>query len=260
MEFRRVLFRSVARGLRLWLLWNARQQNLIVRIDKIDAPLFRPLILRGIHITSAPANPVTVNVDANQGILSLNLKALVLRERERVISALVIDTLQAETRRPVGGKLLSRSGWSALQKILPGKLSVGRCDLRMEDGPSVFLLRGASLSASEIEAGKFEANEITVVSPWFRQSFVRLRGATNWQGKPSVGGCVIPMEDGPSVFLLRGASLSASEIEAGKFEANEITVVSPWFRQSFAQLRGATNWQGTRLTLAGLSLPARLHL
>lgn len=171
----------VARGLRLWLLWNARQQNLIVRIDKIDAPLFRPVVLRGIHITSAPANPVTVTVDANQGILSLNLKALVLRQRERAVSSLVIDTLQAETRRPVGGKLLSRSGWSALQKILPGKLSVGRCDLRMEDGPSVFLLRGASLSASEIEAGKFEANEITVVSPWFRQSFEQLRGATNWQ-------------------------------------------------------------------------------
>ncbi|MGH8099743.1 MAG: hypothetical protein ACREIW_00495, partial [Chthoniobacterales bacterium] len=173
---------AVARGLRLWLLWNARQQNLIVRIGKIDAPLFRPVVLRGIHITSAPANPVTVKVDANQATLSLNLKAIVLRQRERAVSSLVIDTLQAETRRPVGGKFLSGSGWSALQEILPGKLSIGRCDLRMEDGPSVILLRGVSLSTSEIEAGNFEANEIKVVSPWFRQSFERLRGATNWQG------------------------------------------------------------------------------
>lgn len=173
---------AVARGLRLWLLWNARQQNLIVRIDKIDAPLFGPVVLRGIHIASAPANPVTINVDANQGTLALNLKAIVLRRRERTVSSLVIDTLQAETRRPVGKRLLSRSGWSALQKILPGKLNVGRCDLRMEAGPSVFSLRGVSLSASEIEAGNFEANEVTVVSPWFRQSFRQLRGATNWQG------------------------------------------------------------------------------
>jgi len=56
------------------------------------------------------------------------------------------------------------------------------------------------------------------------------------------------------VFLLRGASFSASEIQAGHFSAGEIMVVSPWLRQSFSDLRGATHWQGDRLTVAGLTL------
>src|SRR5438046_5223979 len=37
-------------------------------------------------------------------------------------------------------------------------------------------------------------------------------------------------------------------------------VASPWFRQTFSHLRGATNWQGNRLTLAGLSLTRGLDL
>jgi hypothetical protein len=173
---------AIARGLRLWLLWNARQENIVVKIDRIDAPLFRPVSLHGIHITSAPANPVALTVDASQAVLSLNLKAIVVRRRERIIRSLTIDTLQVETRYTDGGQLLSQSGWRALQKILPGKFSVGHGDVRVEHGPSVFLLRGASLSASETEAGRFEANEITVMSQWFRQTFAHLHGATNWQG------------------------------------------------------------------------------
>src|SRR6266550_456095 len=64
----------------------------------------------------------------------------------------------------------------------------------------------------------------------------------------------VRVEDGPTVILLRNASLSASEIEAGRFYADEIMIASPWFRQTFSQLRGATSWQGNRLTVAALTL------
>ncbi len=37
-------------------------------------------------------------------------------------------------------------------------------------------------------------------------------------------------------------------------------IASPWFRQSFSQIRGATNWQDNRLTLGGLTLTRGLDL
>ena len=46
----------VTRGLRLWLSWKAHREHLIVKIDKIDAPLLRPVVVRGIRISSAPEN------------------------------------------------------------------------------------------------------------------------------------------------------------------------------------------------------------
>src|SRR5204863_297079 len=72
-------------------------------------------------------------------------------------------------------------GWSALQKLLPNNFNLDRLDLRVEERGTVVLLRNASISASEVEAGQFHASEVMVSSPWFRQTFSELRGATNWE-------------------------------------------------------------------------------
>jgi hypothetical protein len=173
---------AVSRGLRMWISWHARQQNLTVKIDKIDAPLLRPVVIRGIHVTSAPANAFRIDLSATQATIDLNLTAIVLRMRERAIRTLSVEGLRAEMRRNHPGKPMSASGWNALQKSLPGKFNFDRFDLRVEDGPTVIFVRKASLSGSEIEAGRFTAGEIAIESPWFRQTFAQLRGATNWQG------------------------------------------------------------------------------
>ncbi|HEY3661205.1 MAG TPA: hypothetical protein VGK91_08275, partial [Candidatus Udaeobacter sp.] len=68
------------------------------------------------------------------------------------------------------------------------------------------------------------------------------------------------VENGPSLILLRNASLSVSETEPGRFTAAELMITSPWVRQTFSQLRGATHWEGNRLTLAGLTLTHGLDL
>jgi hypothetical protein len=68
------------------------------------------------------------------------------------------------------------------------------------------------------------------------------------------------VETGPSLVLLRNASLSLSETEPGRFTAAELMITSPWVRQTFSQLRGATHWESNRLTLAGLTLTHGLDL
>ncbi len=170
----------VSRGLRLWISWKARQQHLVVKIDKIDAPLLRPVVMRGIHIASAPGNSVNLNVDATQATFDFNLAAVILR-RGRSIRSLSVDDFHVETHRLRPGAFLSESGWIAMQKLFPLKFNFSKFDLRMEDGATVILLRNASMSGSEIEAGQFSAGEVTIASPLFRQTFGQLRGSTNWQ-------------------------------------------------------------------------------
>jgi hypothetical protein len=68
------------------------------------------------------------------------------------------------------------------------------------------------------------------------------------------------VENGSTVVLLRGATLSASDVESGRFTIDEITIASPLVRQTFSHLRGATRWQDNRLTLAGFSLTRGLDV
>ena len=173
---------AVSHSLRLWLWWRARQQGLTVKIDKIDAPFLRPVVLRGFHMASAPDAPFHVEVSALRATVGLNLKTIVMHRRGRAIRTLSTEGLRLEIHRSNrAGTLLTESGWTTLQKLLPGNLDFGRFDLRVEDGPTVILLRGVSLSASEVDAGRFSMDEITIASPWFRQTFSHLRAATKWE-------------------------------------------------------------------------------
>jgi hypothetical protein len=65
---------------------------------------------------------------------------------------------------------------------------------------------------------------------------------------------------GETAFGLRDVFLTASAIESGKFLARQVTVSSPVLRQMFGNLRGATSWEGDRLTIAGIPLVEGLDL
>ena len=59
---------------------------------------------------------------------------------------------------------------------------------------------------------------------------------------------------------LRDVLLTASAVESGQFFARQIFVTSPLFRQTFANLRGATTWESASLTIAGIPLARGLDL
>jgi hypothetical protein len=172
----------VANSLRLWISWKARQERLTVTIDKINAPFLRPVQMRGLRVTSTIDSAFRIEVVAPRAILELNLRAVLLPKRGRIIRTLSVQGVRAEMRRNYGGTAISQAGWNSLQRLLPSNLDFDGLDLRVEDGATVVLLRNASLSASEVEAGRFRAGEIMIVSPWLRQNFLDLRGATHWEG------------------------------------------------------------------------------
>jgi len=205
---------AVSNGIRLWVWWNARQEGLIVKIDKIDAPFLRPVTLRGLNITSTSGNAFRIELTATQASAALNLKSIMLRRGGRVIRSVSIQQLRGQLRHSnPAGRAITQRGWRTMQTLLPQNLTIGSAEVRVEDGPTVMLLRNAFLSASEIEAGRFYADEVMIASPWFRQTFSQLRGATNWQGNRLTVA---------ALRLTRGFDLQSITVDLSRIEKQRI--------------------------------------
>lgn len=172
---------AVSNGLRLWVWWKSRQEGLAVSIDKIDAPFLQPVVIRSLHVKSVRTDALHIDLTATQAQLDLNFSRILLHRPGHAIRNLSIEDLHGEIRREnpnVRG--ITKSGWGTLQRLLPQKCSLHSSEMRVQDGPTLILLRNGTLSASEIEADRFSAGELMIASPWLRQTFSQLRGATRW--------------------------------------------------------------------------------
>jgi len=174
---------AVSNGIRLWIWWAARQEGFIASIDKIDTPFLHPVVIRQLHIKSRRDDALRIDLTATDASVGLNFKHLLLHMRGRIIRNLSIRELRVELHRSNPNlRAITRRGWATLQRLLPENLSIANSEMRVENGPTLILLRHGILSASETEAGRFSAAEIMIASPWLRQTFSQLRGATHWEG------------------------------------------------------------------------------
>ena len=174
---------AVSNAVRLWVGWFARQEGFVATIDGVDAPFLRPVVIRQIHLKSARDDAVRVDVTVLDARVVLNLKHIFLHLSGRDIRGISIRELHAELHRTNPNvQALSERGWTTLHRLLPETLSIAKLETRVENGPSLILLRNASLSVSETEPGRFTAAELMITSPWVRQTFSQLRGATHWEG------------------------------------------------------------------------------
>jgi hypothetical protein len=197
---------SVSSGLRLWTRWQARQQKLRIELGKIDAPLLRPVTIRKLRISDTKGSPFHIEINADRITVDLNLARILIGARGRTIRSLSAETLHLRINRNLSAEEARKSqlAWATLQKLLPDDFNLPRLDLRIEDGANVLLLRNAALSASEIEAGRFKADEVTIASPLFHQTFSNLRGATKWEdNRLTLGG----------ITLARGLDLLSATVD-----------------------------------------------
>jgi hypothetical protein len=199
----------VSNGLRLWLHWQARRQQLNIELGKISAPFLRPVSIERIRVTSKPGAATQIELTAEQTVIHPSL-AKILAGRGDGIRTLSIKTARAEIRRDYSESArLARFNWTALQSLLPANFDIGHLDLRVENGPTVVLLRNASISGNQIESGRFSCGEFTITSPLLRQSFSQLRGATKWQeDRLTVGG----------MNLARGLDLQSITIDLSRLD------------------------------------------
>ncbi len=182
----------VTGALRSWLYWQARRQHLKLELGKIDAPLLRPVSIERIRITNEAAVATQIELNAEHVTLRLNLAKLIAGKFDGV-HGLSIQNARLGVRRDFSGAQRPLDfNWRALQALLPASFEIARLDLRVENGPSVVLLRNAAVSGNQIESGRFSADEVAITSPLFRQTFSRLRGATKWQdNRLTIGGLTL---------------------------------------------------------------------
>ena len=174
---------AVSNAVRIWVGWFARQEGFVATIDGVDAPFLRPVTIHLIHLKSARDDAVRIDVTLLDARVVLNLKHIFLHLSGRDIRNIFVRELHAEVHRTNPNvQVLSERGWATLHRLLPETLTVAKLETRVETGPSLILLRNASLSASETEPGRFTAAELMITSPWVRQTFSQLRGATHWEG------------------------------------------------------------------------------
>jgi hypothetical protein len=171
----------VSRGVQLWLWWKTHGTEVTITTESIEAPFLHPMVMRGVRIKTQPPAAVQINVSANRVVFGLNLKSILLRTRGPTLRNLAIEGMRVEARRIGPSAALSENGWNTIYRLLPESFAVAPFDVRIEDGASLLLIRNGSLTGSPVEAGRFEAGEVVVSSPLFRQTFGHLKGATDWQ-------------------------------------------------------------------------------
>ena len=201
-----VIVASATRG---WLKWQAHRQHLKIELTNLSAPLLGPVSIGRIHITNETGVSTQIDLTAENATLRLNLAKIIAGKLEG-IRGLSIGNGRVEVRRDFSGpKHAIDFNWRALQRLLPANFEISQLNLRVENGTSVILLRNVSASGNQIESGRFSADEVTIVSPLFRQTFSRLRGATKWQDdRLTVGG----------LNLARGIDLQSLTIDLSRLE------------------------------------------
>src|SRR5947207_4175156 len=173
---------AVSHGVRWWIWWRARQEGFMVKIDKIDAPFLRPVAIRQLRLRNARDDVLRIDLTITDATFELNFKHILLHSRGRAIRNLSIRELHGELRRSNPTvRAMTRRGWATLHRMLPEDLTVASSEVRIENGPTLVLLRKGFLSANQTEAGRFTAAEVMIASPWFHQTFSQLRGATHWE-------------------------------------------------------------------------------
>jgi hypothetical protein len=173
---------TLSTGVRLWFWWQARKQGLHVELGKIDTPFLRPIVIHHLHISDGKDVSLHIAVDADRIVLGLNIPRILTGIRGRAIRSLSIDKARVQISRNFEGKSGSpHLAWTTLESLLPENFDLADFNLRIEDGTTTVQLRNASISGSEIKAGVFNADEFTIASLLFHQTFSHLHGATKWQ-------------------------------------------------------------------------------
>ena len=173
---------AVSNGVRLWIWWFARQEGFVASIDDIEAPFLRPIAIRQLQLRSVRDDAIHFDVTATDMRIILNLRHVLLHVSGRDIRNISVREVRAEmNRKNPNVQTLSEGGWATLHRLLPENLSIAKLETRVENGPTLILLRNGALSASETESGRFAAAELMITSPWVRQTFSQLRGATHWE-------------------------------------------------------------------------------
>src|ERR1041384_314720 len=128
---------AVSHGVRWWIWWRARQEGFTVKVDKIDAPFLRPVMIHQLWLRNAHDDALRVEVTITNLLFELDFKHILLHSRGPAIRNLSIRELRAEIRRTKPTvRAITRRGWATLHRLFPANFTITDAELRIENGPT----------------------------------------------------------------------------------------------------------------------------
>lgn len=203
----------VANSLRVWAQRMAAQEGLQIQIERIDAPLFRPVTVQNLRIESPPGHQFQINCVARHLEFDLSLAGILTGSR-RPLRAFKIEGLTVDMRRnPTATQPAKRMPWPIFARLQADAFNFSGVNLHLENGITRVDVRDGLLTGSELDAGIFTAREIAIASPVFGRTLSNLRGATSWQeSRLSIG----------ALDLLRGLDVDTITIDLSRIAESRV--------------------------------------
>src|SRR6185295_7119319 len=104
----------ISKWIRLWFWWQTRGTGVTCNIEAIESPFLRPIVLRGVHMQTAPDAAVRIDASAAEVTFALNVKGILFRTRGRTLRTLMIQGLRAQTHRNKAGPPFSETTWNTI--------------------------------------------------------------------------------------------------------------------------------------------------
>lgn len=203
----------VANCLRLWAERTARREGLRLQIDKINAPLLRPVTVENLRIDGAAGRPFQINCTAKHLEFDLSLAGILTGSR-RPLRALNIHGLTVDIRRdPRATEPARRMPWSIFARLQAEAFDFSAVNLHIENGLTRVDLRDGALTGSELNAGIFAAREIEIAATGFERTLTNLRGATSWQESRLAIGALV---------LMRGLDVDTVTVDLSRIGESRI--------------------------------------
>jgi hypothetical protein len=242
----------VARGVAIWLRYQARRSGVTITTGEIRAPFLQPVEIRDLRIVRAGVGGTHLQIDAPRLEAAFRLAALFGHpEHSRPLRSLRIEHARLALRGRAA-ESAANIDWYSLGKLLPEQFDLSADQLSFEQQLGRVEIHDAHISGNNARNGEVSVASLQLRGPYLRKTFADIRGVTRWQDSRLTIG---------SLHLLDGLEIDSLALDLTRLRATRIaadlaiTVFNGNMRANFATERidNKRLWEGAG-NLSGISL------
>src|SRR2546423_801465 len=171
----------VARGIALWLRYEARRSGLIVTVEEIRAPFLRPVEIRGLRVIRPGVGGANLEMECPRLEAVFHLAAFLIRsERARPLRLLHIEHARVALR----GRALESAGkidWQTLSTLVPEEFDFSADQLLFQQSFGRLEVHDAHITGHNGRSGTLAMASVELRGRYLQKNFADLQGATRWQ-------------------------------------------------------------------------------
>jgi hypothetical protein len=242
----------VARGVALWLRYQARRSGLTITTGEVRAPFLRPVEIHNLHLARAGVGRAHLELTAPRVEAAFRLAGLLDHsEPARLLRWLRVE----HARLAVRGRALENTGnmdWATLERIVPEQFDISADQILFEQPLARVEMHDAHITGAVHRRGALAIASVELRGPSLQKTFADVHGVTRWQDSRLTIG---------SLHLLEGLEVDSLALDLIRLRATRIaaelaiTVFNGNMRANFATERtGNTRVWEAAGSASGVSL------